>query len=127
MLDHISISVTDLERSIAFYDATLAALGFVRVWTYAAAAGYGFANEDDRFAIKTEATPRLAHEQMHIAFAAKTRDAVARFHAVGIALGARDEGAPGLCPEYGAGYYASFLRDPDGYRLEAVLHEAAPR
>jgi len=59
----------------------------------------------------------------HVAFVAQDRNAVVAFHARALERGARDEGAPGLCPEYGDGYFAAFARDPDGHRLEAVRHE----
>jgi catechol 2,3-dioxygenase-like lactoylglutathione lyase family enzyme len=124
MLDHISFGVSDLERSIAFYDAVFAPLGFVRVWTAGDAAGYGHPGQDESFAIKQESggvAPRSFRE--HLAFNAATPDAVRAFHAAGIAHGAQDEGAPAFCPEYGEGYFAAFLRDADGHRLEAVCHQ----
>jgi catechol 2,3-dioxygenase-like lactoylglutathione lyase family enzyme len=123
MLDHISFAVSDLARSIAFYDAVLEPLGFVRVWTTADAAGYGYPNRDEIFAIKQESgvvSPRSPRS--HLAFTAATPDAATRFHAAGITRGGIDEGAPALCPEYGENYFAGFLRDPDGYRIEAVCH-----
>jgi RimJ/RimL family protein N-acetyltransferase/catechol 2,3-dioxygenase-like lactoylglutathione lyase family enzyme len=123
MLDHISFGVSDLARSIAFYDAILAPLGFVRVWTTADAAGYGYPNQDENFAIKQERSvvaPRNPRE--HVAFNAATREAAIAFHAAGMGHGAVDEGVPALCPEYGANYFAAFLRDADGHRLEAVCH-----
>jgi catechol 2,3-dioxygenase-like lactoylglutathione lyase family enzyme len=124
MLDHISIGVSDLARSIAFYDAVGGALGFVRVWSAADAAGYGRRGGDDTLAIKQEPAQNVRPSaRSHIAFAAPNRDAARAFHAAALAHGGADDGAPGLCPEYGPGYFAAFVRDPDGYRLEAVLHE----
>jgi catechol 2,3-dioxygenase-like lactoylglutathione lyase family enzyme len=111
VIDHISLGVSDLVRSIALYDAILAPLGLVRVWTTTDAAGYGYPEHDDGFAIKQDSAVRVSPSPLgHVAFAAKTRESVTAFHAAGIALGATDEGLPGLCPE-------------DGYRIEAVLHE----
>ena len=124
LLDHVSFGVSDLARSRAFYDGVLAPLGVVRVWDAPDASGYGYPGRDDSFAIKEDSAGIAAWSaRSHVAFAAPSRDAVTAFHAAGIALGAVDEGAPALCAEYGAGYFAAFLRDPDGYRLEAVLHE----
>lgn len=135
LLDHVSFGVSDLARSRAFYDAVFAPLGVVRVWDAPDAAGYGYPGCDDSFAIKQSAdVPGLrgrsespdvlgSSARSHLAFAAPSRDAVIAFHAAGMTLGAVDEGGPALCSEYGPGYFAAFLRDPDGYRLEAVLHE----
>ena len=126
MIDHFSLGVSDLVRAGAFYDAVLAPLGYVRVLTHERALGWGPPGaRDEAFAIL------LAGERVkppgqgcHVAFSAPNRDAVDAFHAIATANGAIDEGAPGLRPKYGPGYYAAFVRDLDGYRLEAVCHEA---
>lgn len=124
MIDHISFGVSDLGQSIALYDAIFSPLGYVRVWTAKDAAGYGYPDRDDSFAVKQDSAGYAASSPLsHVAFAAPTRESIVAFHAAGIAHGAVDEGAPGLCPEYGAGYFAAFLRDSDGHRIEAVLHE----
>jgi catechol 2,3-dioxygenase-like lactoylglutathione lyase family enzyme len=122
MLSHVSIGVSDLERSTAFYDAVFAALGFVRVWTGSDSRGWGVAGGGDRFAIKREAPgERLGSSpRSHIAFAATTREAVVAFHQAGLGTGGTDQGPPGLRPHYGPDYYAAFLRDPGGHDLEAV-------
>ncbi len=123
-LDHVSFRVSDLRRSGQFYDAVLAPLRLIRVWSTDDAIGYGYPGRDDALAIKAaEGSVATSHSFTHLAFRAPDRTAVAGFHAAGIERGATDEGPPGLCPEYGDGYYAAFLRDPDGYRIEAVLHE----
>jgi catechol 2,3-dioxygenase-like lactoylglutathione lyase family enzyme len=124
MLDHVSLGVCDIERSKAFYDAALAPLGYVRVWSTADSAGYGVSGcKDEPFAIRSDATALTAPRGCHIAFAAKSREAVRSFHAAAMAQGAADDGAPGLHHEYGVNYFAAFILDPDGYRLEAVYHE----
>lgn len=124
MIDHLSLGVADLGRSVAFYDAVLRPLGHVRCWTGDAGAEYGPAGGEGAlalFAVGDRAVPPGAG--FHLALAARDRAAVDAFHAAALGLGALDEGAPGLRPQYGAGYYAAFVRDPDGHRLEAVVHE----
>lgn len=126
MFDHLSLGVENLDRSAAFYDAALAPLGYVRLWRNARAAGYGpqgFEGEAP-FAI-LEAMPAAGPpgQRFHLAFTAPSRDAVDRFHAAALAAGGVDEGAPGIRENYDPGYYAAFVRDLDGHRLEAVLHE----
>ena len=125
MLHHFSLGVSDLERSAAFYDAALAALGYVRVWRDATAIGYGVAGGGDKLAIKLQPQggALAAGPGFHVAFAAPSRDAVAQFHAAALRHGGRDNGAPGLRPHYGVSYYAAFVVDPDGHRLEAVINE----
>ena len=127
MLHHLSFGVSNLERSAAFYDAVLAALGYVRVWTDATAVGYGLAGGDDKFAIKLNANGAVAPGPgFHVAFAAPSRDAVGRFHAAALNHGGKDNGAPSLRLQYGEHYYAAFVIDPDGHRIEAVINDAAP-
>jgi catechol 2,3-dioxygenase-like lactoylglutathione lyase family enzyme len=123
MLHHLSFVVARLDRSSAFYDAALSALGYVRVWTAADAIGYGRTGGDDKFAIKLRAGPVVAPGiGFHAAFAAPTREAVDRFHAAALRHGGIDDGRPGLRPHYGPDYYAAFVIDPDGYRIEAVIN-----
>jgi len=126
MLHHISFAVTDLKRSAAFYDATLATLGYVRVWANASAVGYGNPGGDDRFAIKLRA-PQLTPPGpgFHLAFSAPSRDAVVQFHQAALAHGGQDNGAPGLRANYGEYYFAAFVIDPDGYQIEAVNNDPA--
>jgi len=124
MLHHLSFAVADLTHSTAFYDAALSPLGYVRVWADTTAVGYGSPDGGDKFAIRLrpghEAIPG---EGFHVAFAASSRDAVVRFYEAALAHGGRDNGVPELCPEYGAHYFAAFVFDPDGYRIEAVINE----
>ena len=123
MLHHISFGVSDLERSAAFYDAALAALGYIRVWEDSSAVGYGLAQGQDLFAVKLRAGDAVAPGAgFHLAFAAPSREAVARFHAEALAHGGLDNGAPGLRPAYGPNYFAAFVIDPDGFRIEAVIN-----
>jgi catechol 2,3-dioxygenase-like lactoylglutathione lyase family enzyme len=127
-IHHLSLGVTDLEVSVRFYDAILAPLGLVRVWSTLRAdetgsgAGYGLPGEADVLALKLRPRQRVAPGSgFHLAFAASSRPAVDAFHAAALEHGGRSDGAPGLRPAYGANYYAAFVLDPDGHRLEAVI------
>lgn len=125
MLDHLSIGVRDLERAASFYDAVLAPLGYVRLFTTPRGIGYGEPGaKDEAFAILASGgEARAPGLGCHVAFRAPGREAVDGFHRAALLAGGADEGAPGLRPHYGAGYYAAFARDLDGYRIEAVCHE----
>jgi catechol 2,3-dioxygenase-like lactoylglutathione lyase family enzyme len=127
MLHHLSLGTTDIERAAAFYDAALAPLGFVRVWSdlrpggTEQAVGYGPPGGGDKLAIKqVSGSLPLASPGLHVAFAARDRPAVAAFHAAALAAGGADNGPPGLREHYGPDYYAAFVIDPDGHHLEAV-------
>lgn len=125
MLHHLSIGVADLARSASFYDAALAPLGYVRVWTDKTAIGYGLPGGGDKLAIKLRAQANPPGPGFHIALAAPSREAVARFHAAALEHGGRDNGAPGLRPHYGPSYFAAFVVDPDGHPIEAVINAGA--
>jgi len=122
MLHHISLGVTDLERSAAFYDATQSALGYVRVWADETAVGYGYPGGEDKLAIKLRPSGVVVPGPgFHLALSASSQAAVSRFHEAALCNGGKDNGPPGPRPEYGEKYYAAFVVDPDGYRIEAVL------
>lgn len=124
MIDHLSLSVSDLARSGAFYDAALGALGYIRVWSFPEAVGYGSRRGEDVLALKKRVdTVAAPSPGFHIALAGSSTAAVDAFHAAALANGGTDDGAPGLRPDYGVGYYAAFVIDPDGYHLEAVHRE----
>jgi len=132
MLHHISLGVADIQRSARFYDAVLGALGYVRVWEdlrpgqEGQAVGYGPPGSGDKLAIKQRNAPDPAPGPgFHLAFSAPTRAAVDQFHEAALRAGGEDNGAPGPRPEYGPHYYAAFIIDPDGYRIEAVINIAA--
>jgi catechol 2,3-dioxygenase-like lactoylglutathione lyase family enzyme len=120
MLGHISFGVSELERAARFYDAALAPIGFVRVWTDPDGVGYGPPGNRDKFAIFARAGATPPGEGFHLAFDAASRTAVDDFHAAALAAGGTDNGGPGLRSQYGPTYYAAFVVDPDGHRLEAV-------
>ncbi|MCA9706747.1 MAG: VOC family protein [Myxococcales bacterium] len=127
MIDHLSLGVADLARAGAFYDAVLATLGHARVWTADDAIGYGPPGGDDRLALwaRPGAEP-LPRPGFHLALTAPDPAAVRAFFAAALQHGGRDDGPPGLRPRYGPGYYAAFVLDPDGHRLEAVHHGVVP-
>lgn len=122
MFDHLSIGVKTLGRSGAFYDAVLRPLGFRRL--YEGEAGLGYGADNPRFWIEQVAKPVPPDPQsgLHICFRAPSRAAVDAFHAAALAAGGGDNGAPGLRPQYTPTYYAGFIFDPDGYRIEAVCY-----
>ncbi|HEY1051229.1 MAG TPA: VOC family protein [Prosthecobacter sp.] len=126
MLHHLSFAVTDIARSAAFYDAVLGPLGYCRVWEDETFVGYGTEPGKDMFALKLRPENAAAPgDGFHVAFTASSRDAVHAFYAAALAHGGRDNGGSGLHPEYGPGYYAAFVIDPDGYRIEAVITEGS--
>ncbi|QEI08904.1 VOC family protein [Pigmentiphaga aceris] len=124
MIDHTDISVSQLAVSTAFYQAALAPLGYSISRQFDDAAGFvddrhngGDPHGDFWISQGAPQTPRK-----HIAFNARNCAEVDAFHAAALAAGARDNGPPGLRPQYHAGYYAAFVFDPDGYNIEAVHH-----
>jgi catechol 2,3-dioxygenase-like lactoylglutathione lyase family enzyme len=122
MLSHISLGVVDLKRSASFYDATLSVLGYVRVWADDTAVGYGFPGGDDKLAIKLREAAHAPGPGFHLAFTARSQEAVTAFHQAALGHGGQDNGAPGLRPHYGPNYFAAFVVDPDGYQIEAVIN-----
>jgi catechol 2,3-dioxygenase-like lactoylglutathione lyase family enzyme len=126
MLDHVSLGVTDIDRGRRFYDAVLRPLGLVRIVDFGESRGsdYGAApgSPGVEFTITHEAEVRTPIPGAHICFLAPDRAAVDAFHAAALASGGRDDGAPGLRPQYHANYYGAFVLDPDGHRIEAVCH-----
>ena len=131
MLDHISIRVADYDRSKKFYAAALAPLGYTLAMEVHSGAGFrrGFIPD---FWIKqgkpcsSGASAEAAGcggPATHVAFASDDRNAVDAFYRAALAAGARDNGAPGLRPNYHPNYYGAFVLDPDGYNIEAVCHQ----
>ncbi|HYD31037.1 MAG TPA: VOC family protein [Azospirillaceae bacterium] len=123
MIDHISLGVSDIERAKAFYDAALAPLGFPRVMDFAHAAGYGAGRPQFWISVPHK-RPAAPGSGTHIAFTASDRGAVDAFYQAALAAGGSDNGAPGLRGHYHPDYYAAFVIDPDGNRVEAVCHHS---
>jgi catechol 2,3-dioxygenase-like lactoylglutathione lyase family enzyme len=127
MLDHVYIVASDMVAAERFYDAVMEALGVVKVGSRADWIGYGEradAGHPDRIyiAIRQGAVPPAPYP-LHWCFKARSRAQVDAFWNAGRAAGGSDDGPPGL-RHYHASYYAAFLRDPDGNRIEAVCHHA---
>lgn len=122
MIDHVSIGVKDLARAGRFYDAVLAPLRYTCQHTGDMMRGYG---DERRTAfwlnLAKRPVPPDTESGLHICFAAPDRASVDAFHAAALANGGKDNGKPGLRPDYSAGYYAAFVIDPDGYRIEAYV------
>ena len=123
MLDHIGIDVSDIVRSRAFYEAALEPLGYTVIEDLTEQPGGDpivmFGVEGPEFVIAEDKAPGPGN---HFAFRAETRAAVDAFHAAALRAGGKDNGAPGLRPNYGPTYYAAFVLDPDGFNIEAVCH-----
>jgi catechol 2,3-dioxygenase-like lactoylglutathione lyase family enzyme len=121
MIDHISIAVRDLNKSEAFYAAVLKTLGFAKMREWPDAA-IGFGKKHPEFWINKRARmPRIAADSgVHICLRAPDTASVDAFHAAALQAGGTSDGEPGLRPHYNLRYYAAFVRDLDGNRIEAV-------
>lgn len=126
MIDHVSVVVSDYARSKAFYLQALAPTGHSQLVELPAgpdgqarSAGFCHADGSDFWVSQGDVS-----RPIHIAFRVSSRAAVDAFHAAAIAAGGRDNGAPGLRPQYHPSYYGAYVLDPDGHNVEAVCHEA---
>ena len=119
MIVHVAFEVAELKRSARFYDAIFGALGARRMLENASAVAYG--RDHEQFWIVARGR-RPAPGYGHVALAAAGRAAVDGAYAAGLANGGRDDGPPGARPKYGARYYAGYLLDPDGLRVEIVAN-----
>ncbi len=121
VIDHLTVGVSDLEVSRRFYAQALAPLGFEEIGAWSGERreiAFGLEDAND-FGLSDRYEPG---GQLHIAFAADTREQVDAFHEAALAAGGQDNGAPGVRPEYSANYYGAFVLDPDGHNVEAVCH-----
>lgn len=126
MIDHITIAVSDLQKSKLFYERALAPLGYHLsfgkegvFWAFDVGAGSLFEIQ------QTDSKPPLTH--LHVAFRANGKEEVEAFYSAALEAGAADNGAPGPRPEYTPNYYACFVLDPDGYNIEAMLNEPSTK
>lgn len=130
-LDHISVGVSDMKKAKAFYDAVLAPLGMtavmpVEIGGALVAAGYGEADKPTFWiGFPVNGQPASMGNGVHIAFSAATRAAVDAFYLAAMEKGGVEDGGPGLRIEYHPDYYAAFVRDTDGNKIEAVCHVPA--
>ena len=124
-IDHLTLVVADFERSLAFYEAALEPLGVNVIDLGPAGVSIGPEDAEDlglRRADDAAGQPQSG--PAHVAFLAANREQVDQFHAAALAAGGTDNGAPGLRPQYHAGYYGAYVLDPDGNNVEAVFHDA---
>jgi catechol 2,3-dioxygenase-like lactoylglutathione lyase family enzyme len=120
MIDHVSIAVRDLQRSVKFYDVLFRPVGYTKIKVKPASIGYG-KTYPEFWINQRPGLPKLeADSGTHICVRVADEAAVQAFHAAAVAAGGSSDGAPGLRPEYNERYYAAFIRDPDGNRIEAV-------
>ncbi|MGA9138206.1 MAG: VOC family protein [Methylovirgula sp.] len=120
MLDHVGIRTKKFAALAKFYQKALAPLGYEKLVEFDEAAGFG---RDQKPALWI-GTSDEARSSIHLAFASPTRAAVQAFYEAALASGGRDNGKPGLRPDYHPHYYAAFVIDPDGNNIEAVCHAA---
>jgi catechol 2,3-dioxygenase-like lactoylglutathione lyase family enzyme len=129
ILDHVTLVVSNFERSKEFYEKALAPLGIQVLMNFGQACGFGKGKKPE-FWIGTGPASYQKEEHLrvitttHLAFVAKDRGEVDAFYAAAIAAGGKDFGAPGVRAHYHPGYYGAFVLDPDGHDIEAVVHGA---
>jgi len=123
MFDHVKFGVSDYRASKSFYVRALEPLGVAVVGEGEPAYGVELCADDDVSLCLYQTDEKPA--RLHLAFVAKTRQQVDAFHRAALAAGGKDNGAPGLRPNYHANYYAAFVIDPDGHNIEVVCHKPA--
>lgn len=125
MFSHISVGTSDFERARRFYEPVMATLGLTQPFQMPGAIAFGAETGPKLFILAPyDGGPPTPGNGTMAAFLAPSRAAVEAFHAAALANGGSDEGAPGLRPRYHANYYAAYVRDPDGNKLQAVCHSS---
>ena len=127
MIDHISIAVRDLAASSRFYEAVLGTLGYSKLIARPTTIGFGKTYPDFWINLRPNIAAPDPDGGVHICLRAPSAEAVNAFHAAALKAGASTDGPPGPRPEYTPGYYAAFVADPDGNRIEAVTFLDAQR
>jgi len=125
MIDHISLPVSDLARSAAFFEAVLAPLGYRKLVERPSTIGFGKKYPEFWLNARPGLPPAPEDTGLHVALRAPDAAAVAAFHAAALAHGGRDDGAPGPRPAALTTYFGAFIRDPDGNKVEALSFPAA--
>ena len=125
MIDHVSIGVRDVARAKRFYDAALKPLGYRCLSEGQRSLGYGKEAVALWISAAEHPVPPDMRSGLHFCFSAPTPKSIEAFHAAAIGAGGHDNGKPGLRADYGPDYYAAFVVDPDGYRIEAHCAKAA--
>ena len=118
MIDHVSVVVSDIDAATHFYEALLTTIGVVKLETRPTTVGFG--KQYPEFWINLRSGTIPTSSGAHVCFRARTADMVDAFHEAALVAGGSSDGAPGLRPQHGEGYYAAFIRDPDGNRIEAA-------
>ena len=121
MFDHVKFGVSDYAASRAFFLKALKPIGVAVVQEGAPTYGCELSSKDNASLCLYQTEDKPAH--LHLAFKAENRQQVDAFYRAAMEAGGKDNGAPGLCPEYHASYYAAFVLDPDGHNIEVVCHE----
>lgn len=120
MIDHVSLGVSDLQRSTAFYEAVLGAIGLVCLVRRETTVGFGKRYPELWLNHRAGMPPVADASGTHVCLRARSEEMVRAFHAAAMVHGGRDDGAPGPRVAAMTGYYAAFVRDPDGNRLEVA-------
>jgi len=120
MIDHVSVAVSDLDRAARFYEAVLAPLGLTRLVSRPATIGFGKAYPEFWINLRAGMAQVAPESGVHICLRAKSTADVDGFHAAALKAGVTIESAPALRPHQRVRYYATFIIDPDGNRIEAV-------
>jgi catechol 2,3-dioxygenase-like lactoylglutathione lyase family enzyme len=120
MIDHVSIAVRDLDNAGRFYQAVLGAIGYQTLVVRPHTIGFGKTYPEFWINRRANMAPIADDSGAHVGLRVRMPALVDAFHAAALGNGGLCDGAPALRPEFGAGYYAAFIRDPDGNRIEAV-------
>jgi catechol 2,3-dioxygenase-like lactoylglutathione lyase family enzyme len=120
MIDHVSIAVRDLDQAMRFYQAVLGTIGYAKLEVRRATIGFGKTYPEFWINLRATMAPVAGDCGSHVGLRVRSVALVDAFHAAALAAGGTSDGAPGLRPQHGEGYYAGFIRDPDGNRVEAV-------
>lgn len=121
MFDHVKFGVSDFAASKAFFLKALEPLGVAVVSEGVPSYGIELSASDEVSLCLYQTEEKPAH--LHLAFQAASRQQVDAFYHAALEAGGKDNGAPGLRPQYQGRYYAAFVIGPDGHNIEAVYHE----